>query len=184
MPERFKLPTTDEEVVELQRETSKLRREHRVRIALGKLSPRGATVATQQAILERHGTDTALFAAAGKPSETTIKRYLKTGMPLVQKAINSGDDVWKIVEEKARVPKTWYALKAAVQYTLIEAMRGPKQLIDGWFRADEVLRRDPTLRPAFAQAPVALVALANALDSTPVGRLPPKFAGIVSSPTE
>lgn len=178
MSQRFKLPTSPQGLFLLQRETSELRREHRVRIALSRLSPRGAKEANEQAILARYGTDAALFAAAGPPSAASIRSYRKTGLPLINRAIESGRDVWQLVEEKAGHPKTWYALKAAVQYMLIDLMGRCKEVIDRWSRADAKTRSDPVLRAAFREAPVTLVALANFLDATPVGGLPPKFAGV------
>ena len=149
-----------------------------MRIALSKLSPRGATEATQQAILARYGTDDALFAAAGAPSEATLRTYRRDGKRLIHLAIESRRDVWWLVEERAKHPKTWYALKAAVQHQLIELMGGCKNVIGKWFRADAKMRADHVLLAAYRHAPATLVALANFLDATPVGGLPPKFAGM------
>jgi hypothetical protein len=178
MSQRFRLPTSKLELFDLQRQTSELRSEHRVRIALSKLCPRGATETSRQAVLARYGTDAALFAAAGTPCEATIRAYRRDGKRLLNAAIESRRDVWELVEQTANHPKTWYALKAAVQHQLIELMDKFKERIDMWFRADAKMKVDPAFVAACRAAPGKLVAVANFLDATPVGGLPPKFAGM------
>lgn len=178
MSNRFTLPTSHEELLDLQRRTTELRRQHRVRIALSKLAPRGATAATQQAILDRYETHEALFAVAGEPSAATVKAYRKIAVPLLDAATKSDRNVWALVEERAGVPKSWYAMKAAVQFVLLDTIRLSKQVIDGWLRAQQGVRTNHEVREAFELAQFMLVTHANALDATPTGGLPEKFAGV------
>jgi|GEM_PF-4471072 len=178
MSTRFKLPKSHEELLDLQRQTTELLRQHRVRIALSKLSPRGANVETQQAVLARYETAAALYAAAGKPSAATAATYEKIAGPLINEAFEAEQDVWQLVVEKANHPKTWYLLKAAMQYVLVDRMRRAKQIIDGWDRADPQTRAIDDVSEAFRLAVPVLVASANALDAMPVGGLPPKLSGV------
>jgi hypothetical protein len=148
-----------------------------MRIALSKLSPRGATEVTRQAILAHYESDAALIAAAGAPGASTVAAYRRSAEPLVREAIALGRSVWDMVEERAGNPNSWYTLKAAVQYVLIEKLQQPKQVIDSWTRAKPEVRNNVEARKAFELAPVVLVALANSLDATPTGGLPERFAG-------
>jgi len=171
------MPTSNSEFLELQRKTTELRRQHRVRIALAKLSPRGATVETQQEVRARYKTDDALLSAALGPSHETAKKYMKIAEPLISQAFQDKQDVWQLVEGKANHPSTWYSLKAALQYVLIDRIGAIKLGIDERIRACG--RGGATSRDGggINQALSELVGLANALDSTPVC-LPPKLFGV------
>ncbi len=184
MPMPFKTPTSIEELMELQRATTALLREHHLTVAKYKLTKGAKSDAQREVILSKYKSEQELLAAAGEISEATKKEYLKCGSSLFSRARELGRDVWLFAEERSGNKRSWYAAKAALQYFLAHQVRASKVAIDSWMRfrragadAQLLLGTQKSARDAFDITLTLFPEFANALASTPHGKLPAKFAG-------
>lgn len=184
MPTLFKRPTSTPEVHQLQRDTTELLHDHRVKVALNKLCPCRKSESVEQTLARRDGlratfkSDADLIAAAGRPDKTTAATYQKRGLGVVKAAQKTKVDVWEVVEKRSKSVDSWYTCKAAVQFFLTEQIAGYKQLINTWYaerRPGVTLPANPVPRSHFEAALTYLPFFASALAATPEGHPPSKF---------
>lgn len=180
MSARFNFPKSIDDYLELQSQTTELRRQHRVRIALSKLCPRGATAETQEKVRTRYKTDAALIADAGQPSPASAESYRRTAQPFIDQAFQSGQDIWQMVTNRTGRSNTWYTRRAAVQHRLITLIGSAKNRIAARVKAHPLGLRSEEVRKSIMPDLGTLVAAANALDAMPIEGLPAKFREVTS----
>ena len=179
----FKVPTSVEEMFQLQRETTHLLREHRIKIALNKLCPRHKsedavrTAEKRRELRAKLKTDDELIAAAGSPAPTTAVRYFKRAQAAFSEACKVGVDIWMLVEERSSNADSWYTFKAGVQFYLVKMVEEYKRKLDEWFAARRAQKPQPYSRETFDHVMHMLPLLAKALAATPDGASPEKFEG-------
>jgi hypothetical protein len=156
----FKVPASMDELHQLQRETTHLLRDQRVKIALNKLCPRhksddaDQTAAKRLELRAKFKSDEELIAAAGKPARATAARYLKRATGVFADARQMGCDVWKLVEERSHVD-SWYTFKAGMQFFLVAKVAESKNALDMWFAAKRAGAPAPFPRATYDHAIVA-----------------------------
>lgn len=187
MPVPFKTPTSMDELLELQRETTTLFREQLLAIAKNKVT-KGARSEAQRAImLAKYKSEREILAAAGDISEATMKEHHRRGSGLYRAAWKQKRDVWELAEERTSNKQSWYAAKAGLQYFLLLNVKRSKAAIDEWQSIRRAMRSSSpsqaltdanvaAAKKAYEKALIVLPPLANALAATPHGKLPAKFA--------
>ncbi|MBX3619363.1 MAG: hypothetical protein KF891_05150 [Rhizobacter sp.] len=182
MSTKFKFPGSVEEEYQLQRDTTRLLREHRLRIAMNKLCPRNRsddaeqTAQKRRAVLARFQTEEGVIAATDGPAPETALRWRKRAKKVFKQARDAHRDVWGLVEERSGNIDSWYAFKAQLQFYLVEELSGAKRDFDLLCAERRRGALDAEGLEGLSASVLLLLAYANALAATPEGR-PEKFNG-------
>jgi integrase len=188
MTTEFKVPNSPDEVLQLQRDTTQLLHDQRVKVALNKLCPRhrsddeARTAEKRRELRAGFNSDKELIAAAGRPAPVTAARYRVRAKGVFADAQQMQCSVWKLVEERSRNVDSWYTFKAGMRFFLMEKVGQAKKVIDEWRAARRAGTPAPFPKSTFDYAIRLLPALATALAATPDGAPPEKYKSGGSRP--
>ena len=157
---KFTIPTTWQGMKDLQIATTKLLRDHDVRLARNKYAALHGTLDPAQ-------PDQWFIDQAMPPGEETQKKYMGRGQKLFEEAGDLGEDVWSLMEKRSGSARSWNTGKAALRFFLAKHMREVKREIDK-------LMDKAVAGAAYRKLLKTLVALASALAEVPTGK-PAKF---------